>query len=76
MPMLRIIYYSPEVGYKMENRNSHKEILELEQKLIAKEVEVICIIDLTTNYIFNRSSDFLAHIDKVDGRFFDWDYLK
>jgi hypothetical protein len=73
-PMLRIIYYSPELGYNTKDSASHIEILELEQNLVDKDVEVICIIDLATNYIFNRSSDFLAHMDKVDGRFFDWDY--
>jgi hypothetical protein len=76
IPMLRIIFLSPGLGYKMKNSASHKEILELEEHLQSKGAEVICIVDLRTNYIFNKSSDFLAHMDKVDARFFDWDYIR
>jgi hypothetical protein len=74
--VLRIIYYSLDTGYKMQNRDNHKEILELEETLKSQGLEVVCIIDLMTNYIFNKSSDFIEHIDKVEGRFFDWDYVR
>lgn len=59
----------------MKNSASHKEILEHEENFKFKGVEVICIVDLKTNYIFNKSSDFLAHSERVDGRFFDRDYV-
>jgi hypothetical protein len=72
--VLRLIYHLPEIGYKMENSANQTEVLALEENLKEKEVEVICIVDLKTNYIFNKSSDFLEHMDRVNDRFFDWDF--
>ena len=74
--MLRVIYYVPELGYRIKDRQTHQGILILEQTLANTEAEVICIIDFKNKIVSNRSSDFLEHMDRIHPILFSEDFVQ
>lgn len=74
--MVRIIYHIPELGYRVLDRYTHEEILELEPSLKNANASVVCIVDFKNKIVVNKSSDFLEHRERMDEMLFDQDYIQ
>jgi hypothetical protein len=74
--MVRIIYYVPKLGYRIQDRASHEEILLLEISLKSASATVVCIVDFKNKLVSNKSSDFLAHMDRIDPILFEPDFVQ
>jgi hypothetical protein len=74
--MVRIIYHRPDLGYRIQDRCTHEEILLLEVSLKSADAAVICIIDFGNKIVSNKSTDFLMHMDRIDHHLFDKDYVQ
>lgn len=74
--MVRIIYYTPVAGYRIQDRETHLQIVLLENSLKATNVAVVCIVDFNNRIVSNKSSDFLEHMDRIDPILFDKDYVQ
>jgi hypothetical protein len=74
--MVRIIFHTKEQGYRILDRYTHEEILLLEISLKNANASIICIVDFKNNIVSNKSSDFIAHMDRIDEILFDKDYIQ
>jgi hypothetical protein len=74
--MVRIIYYTPDLGYRIKDRSTHEDILDLETSLKNTEAEVICIVDFKNKLVSNKSSDFQEHLDRMDEILFEESYVQ
>jgi hypothetical protein len=74
--MVRIIYYVPELGYRIQDRVSHAEILLLETSLKNANASVVCIVDFKNKFVSNKSSDFLEHMDRINPLLFEEHFVQ
>lgn len=74
--MVRIIYYTPDLGYRIQDRSTHEEILNLQTSLSNTEADVICIVDFKNKVVSNKSSDFQEHLDRMDEILFEESYVQ
>jgi hypothetical protein len=65
-----------DLGYRIQDRPSHNEILLLEVSLRNAGASVVCIIDFKSKIVSNKSSDFLEHMDKIEDNLFEEGYIQ
>lgn len=73
--MVRIIYHTLQLGYRILDRCTHEEILLLEVGL-RNAACILCIVDFKNKLVSNRSSDFQEHMDRMDHMLFEKDYVQ
>jgi hypothetical protein len=74
--MVRIIYYVPKLGYRIQDRASPAEILLLETSLTCANASVVCIVDFKNKLVSNKCLDFLEHMDRIDPLLFEADFVQ
>lgn len=74
--MVRIIYHTAILGYRIQDRESHKEIVALDDSFKKVNIAVVCIIDFGNKIVSNKSSDFTEHMDRIDPMLFDSSYVQ
>jgi hypothetical protein len=74
--MVRIIYHVPRMGYRIQDRASHAEILLLEISLKSANASVVCIVDFKNKLVSNKCLDFLEHMDRIDPLLFEADFVQ
>jgi hypothetical protein len=74
--MVRIIYYTPDLGYRIQDRCTHEDILLLETSLKNAKADVICIVDFKNKVVSNKSSDFQEHLDRMDEILFEESFVQ
>lgn len=74
--MVRIIYHTPQLGYRIQDRCIHENILLLANSITNLGASVICIVDFKNKIVSNRSSDFQEHMDRMDEVLFDAAYVQ
>jgi hypothetical protein len=73
--MVRIIYHTLQMGYRILDRRTHEEILLLEIGL-RNAASILCIVDYKNKLVSNKSSDFQEHMDRMDHILFEKDYVQ
>jgi hypothetical protein len=74
--MVRIIYHTSTHGYRVQDRETHQEIIALEDSFEKTNITVVCIIDFSNKIVSNKSSDFSEHMDRIDPVLFDSSYIQ
>jgi hypothetical protein len=74
--MVRIIYHISGLGYRIQDRYTHEEILRLKPSLENANAAIVCIVDFKNKIVSNKCLDFQVHMDRINHHLFDRDYVQ
>jgi hypothetical protein len=59
--MQQIIYLDSDLGYKFADVKNHKNLVNKQVKLTSKGYHIVCVLDVDTQTIVEKSDSFSAH---------------
>lgn len=74
--MVRVIYHTPELGYRVIDRISQSGLAVLKLSLQNAGASMICTIDFGEKTVSELCQHFLDHKEEIDPMLFDCDYIQ
>jgi hypothetical protein len=74
--MFRIIYHTPELGYRVLDRINQQSIRVLKLSLQNAGASIICTIDFRKKLVSELCTHFLDHKEEIDPMLFDEAYIQ
>jgi hypothetical protein len=74
--MFRIIYHTPELGYRVLDRITQLGFTVIKLSLMNAGANIICTIDFRKKTVYELCNHFLDHKDDIHPMLFDEGYIQ
>lgn len=74
--MIRVIYHTHELGYRVLDRVSQSGLTVLKLSLQNAGANIICTIDFSKKTVYELCPYFMDHKDEIDPMLFDQGYIQ